>query len=176
MHRAIVLGRSVDGRAIVAVETGDTDSPRKTLVVGCIHGDEPAGIAIADRLVRATPPPETDIWVVRDLNPDGTAAATRGNAHRVDLNRNFHWRWQRLTGVYDSGPRPLSEPESRIAYALIGVVSAGDVAPSEAADRFVMAQPPVGSARLNAKHVLRATAARSGERAFAEAADQLVAH
>jgi len=29
---------------------------------------------------------------------------------------------------------------------------------------------------LNAKHVLRATAARTGEQAFADAADQLVAH
>jgi Protein of unknown function (DUF2785) len=69
-----------------------------------------------------------------------------------------------------------TEHDERIAYALVGVVSAGDVAPSEAADRFVMAQPLDGSARLNAKHVLRATAARTGEQAFSDAADQLVAH
>jgi protein MpaA len=119
VHRTVALGRSVDGRPIVAVETGDPDSPRKTLVVGCIHGNEPAGIAIADRLVQTAPPPETDIWVLRDLNPDGVAAGTRGNAHHVDLNRNFPFGWQRLTGLYYSGPRPFSEPESRIAYRLI---------------------------------------------------------
>ncbi|HZT90514.1 MAG TPA: M14 family zinc carboxypeptidase [Gaiellaceae bacterium] len=119
IHRTFVLGRSVDGRVITAVETGDPDTPRKTLVVGCIHGDERAGIAIADRLIATAAPAETDLWIVADLNPDGAAAGTRGNARGVDLNRNFPWRWRRLTGVYDSGPRPLSEPEARIAYRLI---------------------------------------------------------
>jgi protein MpaA len=90
-------------------------------VVGCIHGNEPAGIAIAKALHRA-PPPRLDIWVVDDLNPDGVAAKTRQNADRVDLNRNFPWRWRPLgppgTQQY-AGPRPLSEPESRLASALI---------------------------------------------------------
>src|SRR5205823_3898844 len=78
-----------------------------------------AGIAVADRLVRTPPPIEADLWIVPDLNPDGAAAGTRGNARGVDLNRNFPWRWTRLVGVYDSGPRPVSEPETRIAYRLI---------------------------------------------------------
>jgi len=40
----------------------------------------------------------------------------------LDLNRNFPWRWRRLGRPGDqqySGPRPLSEPESRFAHALI---------------------------------------------------------
>ena len=118
-HRTIVVGRSVDGRPIAAVETGDADNPTKTLVVGCIHGNEPAGIAIASRLEHTSPPPETDTWILSDLNPDGVANGTRGNAHGVDLNRNFPARWRPLAGVFDSGPRPLSEPESRIASRLI---------------------------------------------------------
>jgi len=118
-RRTVLLGRSVDGRPITAVETGDPDTRGKTLVVGCIHGNECAGIAIADRLARTPPPAEADIWVVPDLNPDGAAAGTRGNAHGIDLNRNFPWRWQHLSGTYNSGPRPLSEPETRIAYRLI---------------------------------------------------------
>jgi len=116
-HR-LVLGRSVDGRAIVAYQVGDKDSPHSELVIGCIHGNEPAGIAIAKLLERSSTQ-GVNLWVVPVLNPDGEAAATRGNAHGVDLNRNFPWRWQRLAGPFYSGPRPLSEPESRIAYRLI---------------------------------------------------------
>jgi protein MpaA len=116
--RAILLGRSVQGRPIVAYEVGDRSSTRRILVVGCIHGNEPAGIAIAQRL-EASSPPEADLWVVPVLDPDGFAAGTRGNARGVDLNRNFPWRWRPLSGIYDSGPRPLSEPESRVAYRLI---------------------------------------------------------
>jgi protein MpaA len=118
-RRTVFLGRSVDGRGITAVETGDFDNPAKTLVVGCIHGNECAGVAVAERLAAIPPPPETDLWVVTDLNPDGAAAGTRTNAHGVDLNRNFPWRWTRLGGIHYSGPRPLSEPETRIAYRLI---------------------------------------------------------
>jgi protein MpaA len=119
VYRTVLLGRSVDGRAITAVETGDPDTRRKTLVVGCIHGNECSGITVAERLAEASAPAESDMWIVADLNPDGNAAGTRGNARAVDLNRNFPWRWRRLAGVYDSGPRPLSEPETRIAYRLI---------------------------------------------------------
>ena len=117
-HR-VVLGVSVEGRPIVAFEGGDPKSALKELVVGCIHGDEPAGTAIAVALTKRPVPAGVDLWVVPDLNPDGVAAATRGNAHGVDLNRNFPWRWRRLAGVYFSGPASLSEPESRIAYRLI---------------------------------------------------------
>jgi len=118
-RRTVTLGRSLDGRTITAVETGDLDDPQKTLVVGCIHGNECAGIAVADRLAAAAPPPGLDLWIVPNLNPDGAAAGTRGNAYGVDLNRNFPWNWQPLSGLFYSGPRPLSEPESRIAYRLI---------------------------------------------------------
>jgi protein MpaA len=114
----VLLGRSVEGRPIEAVEVGDPHSAHRELVVGCIHGNEPAGIAIAQRLEHSSPR-GVDLWIVPDLNPDGRAADTRGNARGVDLNRNFPWRWQRLSGVHYSGPRPLSEPEGRIAFRLI---------------------------------------------------------
>ncbi len=118
-RRHVLLGRSVEGRAIEAVELGDPRSRRKVLVVGCIHGNECAGVAVARRLEQLPPPVGVDLWVIENLNPDGYAAGTRQNAHGVDLNRNFPWRWRPLGGIYDSGPRPLSEPESRIAYRLI---------------------------------------------------------
>lgn len=121
-RRIVTLGRSVDGRTITAVEIGDFDAPRRALVVGCIHGDEPAGMAIADALANGAQPRELDLWIVRDLNPDGVAAGTRQNAHGVDLNRNFHWRWKPLEGYFDAGSRPLSEPESRIAVRLVSTI------------------------------------------------------
>ena len=121
-RRQVVLGRSERGRPIIAWEVGDPSSPRKALVVGCIHGNEPAGIAIADALARVPVPKRADVWIVPDLNPDGVAAGTRQNADGVDLNRNFPWRW-RPSGApgstFYAGPRALSERESEIAYRLI---------------------------------------------------------
>jgi protein MpaA len=121
-HRTIRLGQSVHGRQITVIETGDFDSPDKVLVVGCIHGNECAGTAVAAQLARNTPPQELDLWIIPNLNPDGAAAGTRTNAHGVDLNRNFPWRWRHLDGPYYSGPHPLSEPESLIADKLILII------------------------------------------------------
>jgi murein peptide amidase A len=115
--RTALLGRSWQGRPIEAIEVGNRSGTR-VLVVGCIHGNETAGIAIARALERLAPR-DLDLWIVPDLNPDGVAADTRQNAHGVDLNRNFPWRWRPMGGVYESGPRSLSEREARIAYALI---------------------------------------------------------
>jgi protein MpaA len=115
--RTVLLGRSWQGRPIEAVEVGNRlGTP--VLVVGCIHGNETGGIAIARALERLSPH-DLDLWIVPDLNPDGVAAGSRKNAHGVDLNRNFPWRWRPLSGVYESGPHPLSEREARIVHALI---------------------------------------------------------
>jgi protein MpaA len=64
-----------------------------------------------------------DLWTIDDLNPDGVHARTRQNAHGVDLNRNFPYRWRPLGRRGDqqyAGTGPLSEPESRAAADLIG--------------------------------------------------------
>jgi murein peptide amidase A len=117
-----LLGKSVLGKHIQAIETGDPDEARKVLVVGNIHGNEPAGITIAKTLAQLPPPANADVWIVPTLNPDGVAAHTRQNAHGVDLNRNFPWQWRPLGSHgyrYYSGPRALSEPESRLALRFI---------------------------------------------------------
>ena len=122
VHTVQLLGRSVRERPIQVVVRGDPDSPRRDLVIGCIHGDEPAGIAIARLLASGAAPRETALMIVADANPDGVAAGTRTNGDGVDLNRNFPWRWRRegLPGSpHYSGPRPLSEPESRLLARLI---------------------------------------------------------
>jgi murein peptide amidase A len=113
------LGDSVEGRPIRVVHRGDPDEIR-VLVVGCIHGDECAGVRIARRLRTGRPRGFLDLWIVPTLNPDGRAAHTRQNARGVDLNRNFPYRWERgPRGRYYPGRRPASEPETRIAMRLI---------------------------------------------------------
>jgi protein MpaA len=117
----LISGHSLKGRPIVAFRTGD-GTGRRVLVFGVIHGNETAGIAVADELINAPVTPGTDIWVVPDLNPDGVALHTRQNADGVDLNRNFSYRWMSWgrPGDFDyPGPRPLSEPETRFARRLI---------------------------------------------------------
>jgi protein MpaA len=92
------------------------------LVVGCIHGNECAAAAITKRLIGADPLLDADLWVIPDLNPDGHARRTRQNAKGVDLNRNFPGAWRPIGGAGAaeySGPRPLSEPETRIAARLV---------------------------------------------------------
>lgn len=115
----ITIGHSVQGRPLVAVENAGTSPRIRVLVVGCIHGDEQAGIAVARALEHVHTPNGVALWVIPVLNADGVAADTRQNAHGVDLNRNFPVRWRPLTGVFASGPRALSEPESRAAYGFI---------------------------------------------------------
>jgi protein MpaA len=114
-----VIGHSVRGRPIDLYAKGPDDASLKVLVVGDIHGNETAGMRIARRLIAAAPPPRTDLLVAPTINPDGVAADSRGNAHGVDLNRNFPFRWRPLSGGEYSGSRPLSEPESRAAHRLV---------------------------------------------------------
>jgi murein peptide amidase A len=113
------LGRSQDGRPIVVWRAGDPSGP-PVLVVGCIHGNECAGIAVARALRRART--RAALWIVPDLNPDGYALGTRQNARGVDLNANWSSGWQgggRPGDVYYAGPHPFSERETRIARDLI---------------------------------------------------------
>jgi protein MpaA len=108
------IGKSVRGLPIKLTIVGSPTAPRKVLVVGCIHGNERAGEAVVRRLRTATPPPNTALYLIKEANPDGCAANTRGNAHGVDLNRNSPWHWKHLArGTYYSGKHELSEPESR---------------------------------------------------------------
>jgi protein MpaA len=118
--RRVVIGHSVLGRPIVAWSFGPDRAARKILVVGCIHGNECAGLRITSALRRARVPAGVQLWIVPEMNPDGTAAGTRQNARGVDLNRNFPYRWQPITDpVYYAGPHPDSEPETRAAMSLV---------------------------------------------------------
>ena len=121
----VVIGRSVEKRAITAVQIGDAAGDRVALIVGVIHGNERAGLRILDALREraseaAAALQGTQLWVIGTVNPDGLRTHTRKNAHGVDLNRNFPYRWQggvaHSNGSYP-GPRPASEPETRAVMA-----------------------------------------------------------
>ena len=115
------IGTSVEGRPIEVIRYG-TAGGVPVLVVGVIHGDEDAGLAIVDELARVAPPAGVELWVVPTMNPDGTAAQTRGNARRVDLNRNFPHAWAPMgePGYWQyAGPRRASEPETQAMVRLV---------------------------------------------------------
>jgi beta-N-acetylhexosaminidase len=112
------IGHSVGGRAIRAVRLGPGDAPTKVLVVGAIHGNEPAGRAVIRKLRGQPPPRDVQLWLIDTVNPDGSARGTRWNTRGVDLNRNFPWHWTPIAvRPYYSGRLPLSEPESRALAA-----------------------------------------------------------
>jgi murein peptide amidase A len=122
VRRERIVGRSARGRAIRLAELGDRTSEREVLVVGCIHGTECAGTRIARRLESARAPAGARLWVIENLNPDGRALGTRLNGRGVDLNRNFPSEWRPIGRRFDpqySGPRPFSEPETRLARDLV---------------------------------------------------------
>jgi protein MpaA len=121
----LVIGHSVQKRAITAVQVGDPAGARVTLVVGVIHGDERAGLRVVRALKRRASPEAlvgTQLWLIAAVNPDGLRAHTRKNARGVDLNRNFPYRWRDdvpdSSGYYP-GRRPASEPETRAVMAFV---------------------------------------------------------
>jgi len=118
--RTLLIGHSVKGRRIIAIVRGPNDARRKILIVGCIHGNECAGLVIISALEHTPVVKGVQLWLVPEMNPDGTAAGTRQNADGVDLNRNFPYQWEPVSDpTYYSGPHALSEPETRAAVRLV---------------------------------------------------------
>jgi len=115
-QQTLVVGKSVEGISIEACQLNGSnpEAENTLLVVGTIHGDEPDGKRVVDELLTEAVPANTEIWVLRDANPDGAVLVTRRNANEVDINRNFPIRWMPsdpLARTY-SGPSPASEPET----------------------------------------------------------------
>lgn len=120
----LLLGHSVQGRAIRGVELGA--GPRWVAAIGGIHqGNEANSTVLANLLLEyfrenlAEIPDGVGLAFLPDVNPDGAAAGTRTNANGVDLNRNWDAGWQRdsygPSGLVPGGggTRPFSEPETR---------------------------------------------------------------
>lgn len=101
----VLIGHSVEGRAIEVW----ADGAGGTLIIGGVHGDEPATIDLVREFL---PRADGRVALLPVLNPDGAERASRYNARGVDLNRNWGLNWQ-AESIEPSGPRPWSEPESR---------------------------------------------------------------
>ncbi|HXU62988.1 MAG TPA: DUF2817 domain-containing protein [Polyangia bacterium] len=121
------IGRSTEGRPIFGRcfgrSAGSASARAPLLVMGGIHGDEPASVdALLDLLARLPPALPAPLWLVPALNPDGLAVGRKNSARDVDLNRNFPARSFRTDHQrgYLPGPAPLSEPETRALADLIG--------------------------------------------------------
>jgi murein peptide amidase A len=123
LARRGVAGRSAEGRPIGLLQRGDPSIDGEVLVFGCVHGDECGAREIQPLAPGAgCPDPASDVYVVPNLNPDGLALDTRLNGRGVDLNRNFPAAWKPIGergGPQHSGPRPFSEPETRLAARIV---------------------------------------------------------
>ncbi|HYP56385.1 MAG TPA: M14 family zinc carboxypeptidase [Solirubrobacterales bacterium] len=122
--RVETVGRSAEGRPIVLRQYGIAAIDGEVLAFGCIHGDECAGRILRPltQITSFCPDPSSDVYVVPNLNPDGLALGTRLNGRGVDLNRNFPAGWEPIGErgeAEHSGPRPFSEPESRLAARIV---------------------------------------------------------
>ncbi|MGK0153168.1 MAG: protein MpaA [Neolewinella sp.] len=114
------IGQSFEGRPIEAVTMGSGDEV--VLVLASIHGSEPAGTPLLERLFEhLTAHPELlnrrTLIAVPVVNPDGYAKRRRLNSNGVDLNRNFPAKNRQERRLH--GAKGLSEPESRALAELL---------------------------------------------------------
>jgi protein MpaA len=118
------LGTTPRGNHVYSYRVAKNAGKPNVIIVGTMHGDEPAGRHVAYALIRAVQHKRftirgVNLWVVPAMNPDGYRANTRQNAHRVDLNRNFPYQWAPLAGATYSGPHASSEVETRFMQTLL---------------------------------------------------------
>ena len=111
---------SVEGRPIRCTVHGNGGPT--VLILGGIHGDEPAGVWLCSRL--ATHLDDYPgllngrrVVIAPAANPDGLEAGRRLNARGVDVNRNFQTA-NRIAGPR-YGRQAMSEPETKYIAELI---------------------------------------------------------
>jgi predicted deacylase len=120
------LGDSVEKRPIMATIWNKNSRTHPCLVIAGVHGDERVAGEFGKRLdetwnKRPEELGKSYVIFIPMANPDGWKRRTRQNAHKVDINRNFPFKWRRSKpgSRHYSGPKPLSEPETGILKDLI---------------------------------------------------------
>ena len=124
--REETIGRSAEGRPLIATLVGSPTARTRVLVMAGQHGDEQTAIRSVKRLVATNGPrlatgANLQIAILANVNPDGAARRTRLNAGGVDLNRDHQllhaaettvlhgfirdWRPQLIIDVHNYPPR-----------------------------------------------------------------------
>ncbi|MFO7585057.1 MAG: M14 family metallopeptidase [Anaerolineales bacterium] len=130
------IGYSVEGRPLEVFRFGS--GPVSKLIVAGIHGGyEYNTVRLADEFIGylndhpEAIPSDTSLYILRNLNPDGSARAMgvdgRANANNVDLNRNWPYNWKKewnRSGCWiwrpiEGGEYAGSEPEVKALIAYI---------------------------------------------------------
>ena len=110
-----VAGYTLEGRALYIAKIGQ--GPQRMWIQGRIHGNEPLGNDVCIEIIKSLLSSDKSLldkmtfWIIPSYNPDGSEHFWRGNANKIDLNRN----WYR--SPTDPPPPSYSEPESRAFYA-----------------------------------------------------------
>lgn len=188
--RQEIFGYSTNGVPLVVVLPDH--SPSSTLVLAGQHGHEAEGVTLLSYALRQVDRSRLRVAVVLCANPDGLLQGTRGNARRVDLNRNFPTTcWQRgeisypwtsedLGGTgWHSGSVAGSESETQALIELIerrqlsdiysihaplGLIAASQPSSKDFALAKQMQMPLVEDVSYAAPGSLCAWAAESGRR------------
>ncbi|HUT31527.1 MAG TPA: M14 family zinc carboxypeptidase [Sedimentisphaerales bacterium] len=118
--RRVTVGNSIQARPIECVIVGQ--GWQVTFIMAAIHGNEPAGTALLERLVPYLQQHPALMEGRRAIllpvaNPDGLENQTRHNASDVDLNRNFPDDNRDNKKIY--GEEALSEPEAVVIDEII---------------------------------------------------------
>lgn len=94
------------------------DKQTPILFIGGVHGDEPEGVFLAQKLLSWLQKNHSSVvtpWaLIPCVNPDGHSKDSRINANGVDLNRNFpsaDWTDKADSPRYYPGKRARSEAE-----------------------------------------------------------------
>jgi protein MpaA len=112
-----VLGKSNWKNRIYYKEFGS--GKKLTLIIGGIHGDEPAStiapIRLAQYIKKNYSLISNRVIIIPCLNPDGLIKGRRTNGRKVDINRNFptkSWSPEFIKEYNNPGRLPASEPET----------------------------------------------------------------
>jgi protein MpaA len=101
------------------------NSGENIMLIGCVHGNEKAGILISTRVLNeifARSDMKNTLICIPSANPDGNLLNIRTNSNRIDINRNFpasNWVYIDSAKLkydkknYWGGIQPASETETK---------------------------------------------------------------
>jgi hypothetical protein len=133
--RVRIIGASVEGAPLVALELGPEIAPASTVILAGLHPLEWIGVEVLLALLAdlaAQPPVQRCVTFIPLVNVDGYRRVEadlragrrrwrRYNSRGVDLNRNWPAFFRARPGWLGgrSGPAPLSEPETAAVLAAL---------------------------------------------------------